>query len=96
MTHNLSAWGQTGGPDCRRVADRLEHLAWRPSLEQIESAVAKEFGVELSQLFVKRLKNHEARVAAIVRTNIASSYLVEFEESEVTALSSMLFTSASS
>jgi len=33
-------------------------------MEQIESAVAEEFGVELSQLFSKRIKNHEARVAA--------------------------------
>ena len=43
----------------------LKHLAWRPSPEQIESAVAEEFAVEPSQLFVKRIKNHEARVAAI-------------------------------
>ena len=43
----------------------LKHLAWRPSPEQIESAVAEEFGAEPSQLFVKRLKNHEARDAAI-------------------------------
>ena len=46
------------------VAER-RHLAWRPSLEQIESAVAEEFGVEPSQLFAKRIKNHDARVAAI-------------------------------
>ena len=62
---NLSAWGEASGADCRRVADRLKRLAWRQSLEQIESAVAEEFGVEPSQLFVKRLKNHEARGAAI-------------------------------
>ena len=43
----------------------LKHLAWRPSPERIEWAVAAEFGVQPSQLFVKRLKNHEARVAAI-------------------------------
>ena len=43
----------------------LKHLAWRPSPEQIESAVAEEFGVEPSQLFATRIKNHEARVAAI-------------------------------
>ncbi len=43
----------------------LKHLAWRPSPEQIESAVVEEFGVEGSQLFAKRIKNHEARVAAI-------------------------------
>ena len=43
----------------------LKHLAWRPSPERVEWAVAAEFGVQPSQLFVKRLKNHEARVAAI-------------------------------
>jgi REP element-mobilizing transposase RayT len=43
----------------------LRHLVWRPSQEQIESAVAVEFGVDPSQLFAKRIKNHEARVAAI-------------------------------
>ena len=46
------------------VAER-KHLAWRPSPEQIEAAVAEEFGVESSQLFAKRIRNHEARVAAI-------------------------------
>ncbi|MFV2068944.1 MAG: hypothetical protein ACC645_18415 [Pirellulales bacterium] len=29
----------------------LRHLAWRPSQEQIETAVAKDFGVERSRLF---------------------------------------------
>ncbi|MGM0489278.1 MAG: hypothetical protein ACQESR_21275 [Planctomycetota bacterium] len=28
-----------------------EHLAWRPSPERIDSAVAEEFGVEPSRLF---------------------------------------------
>ena len=43
----------------------LRYLAWRPSQEQIESAVADEFGVDRSQLFAKRIKNNEARFAAV-------------------------------
>ncbi len=30
----------------------LRHLTWRPSQEQIELAVAEEFGVERSELFI--------------------------------------------
>ena len=40
-------------------------LAWRPSQQQIESAVAEEFGVDLCQLFAKRIRNNEARAAAL-------------------------------
>jgi REP element-mobilizing transposase RayT len=43
----------------------LKHLAWRPSPEQIESAVSTAFGVELEQLFTKRVRNNEARAAAL-------------------------------
>jgi putative transposase len=43
----------------------LQHLAWRPSQEEIELAVANEFGVAVTDLFAKRLKNNEARVAAV-------------------------------
>jgi len=43
----------------------LRYPAWRPSPEQIESAVASEFGVEISEAFAKRIKNNEARIAAV-------------------------------
>jgi len=43
----------------------LPHLAWRPSLEQIELAVAGAFDVTVSDLHAKRIKNNDARVAAV-------------------------------
>ena len=43
----------------------LRHLAWRPSQEQIESAVANEFGVDKSEMFAKRARHNEARAAAL-------------------------------
>ena len=43
----------------------LRHLAWRPSQEQIEAAVAEEYGVDKNMLFAKRLKNNDARIAAL-------------------------------
>ena len=42
-----------------------KHLAWRPSPEQIESAVSAAFGVDLAKLFAKRIRNNDARVAAL-------------------------------
>lgn len=44
---------------------QLRHLAWRPSIDQIERAVAQEFGVEIEQLHAKRVKGNEARLAAL-------------------------------
>ncbi len=41
------------------------HLVWRPSIEEIEIAVTEEFGVERDALFAKRVKNNEARSAAL-------------------------------
>ncbi len=59
----------------------LKHLAWRPSQEQIELAVAEEFGVDVSELFAKRIKNNEARVAAVylIRrlTSVSATQLAE-------------------
>lgn len=43
----------------------LRQLTWRPSQEQIELAVAEEFGVERSELLAKRIRNNDARVAAV-------------------------------
>jgi putative transposase len=40
-------------------------LAWRPSQSQIESVVADDFGVDVSDLFAKRVRNNEARAAAL-------------------------------
>ena len=48
----------------RNVAE-LQHLAWRPSIDQIELAVAEAFGVDVSQLSAKRIKNNDSRVAAV-------------------------------
>ena len=42
-----------------------KQLAWRPSIEEIEIAVAEEFRVDLDDLFVQRVKNNEARSAAL-------------------------------
>ncbi|MFV1963995.1 MAG: transposase [Pirellulaceae bacterium] len=59
----------------------LTHLAWRPSQEQIELAVAEEFGVDVSELYAKRIKNNEARVAALylIRglTSVSATQLAE-------------------
>jgi len=43
----------------------LKRLVWRPSQEQIELAVSDEFGVDVSELFAKRIENNEPRVAAV-------------------------------
>jgi hypothetical protein len=43
----------------------LNRLAWRPSQEEIEQTVAKEFDVEVSTLFAKRIKGNDARVTAL-------------------------------
>ena len=53
-----------GGRDDPNVA-QLHHLVWRPSIDAIETAVAEEFGVEIDQLHAKRVKNNEARSAAL-------------------------------
>jgi len=40
-------------------------LAWRPSMEEIEIEAAKEFGVKIGVLQAKRVRNNEARAAAL-------------------------------
>ena len=40
-------------------------LAWRPSIDEIELEAAKEFGVEVGHLHAKRVRNNEARAAAL-------------------------------
>ncbi len=40
-------------------------LAWRPTVEQIESAVAGDFGVTEFAILSKRVKSNEARLAAL-------------------------------
>lgn len=56
-------------------------LAWRPSTEQIEIAVAAEFGVEVETLLAKRVRNNEARSAALylIRrlTSVSATSLAE-------------------
>lgn len=56
-------------------------LAWRPSTEQIESAVAEAFGVDVDGLLAKRVRNNQARAAALylIRrlTNVPTTKLAE-------------------
>jgi REP element-mobilizing transposase RayT len=56
----------------RNVAER-RHLAWHPSPEQIELAVAEAFAVDVSQLFAKRIRNNEARAAAVYLNRMLTS-----------------------
>ena len=57
----------------------LKQRVWRPSIEEI--AVAEEFGVDLDDLFVPRVKNNEARSAAsyLIRglTRVATTRLAD-------------------
>ena len=59
----------------------LKRLAWRPSQEMIESAVAEEFDVDLDVLFTKRIKGNDARAAALylIRklTSVSATELAE-------------------
>jgi putative transposase len=56
-------------------------LAWRPSTEQIETAVAEEFGVDVDVLLAGRVRNNEARAAALYLlrrlTNVPATKLAE-------------------
>jgi hypothetical protein len=56
----------------RNIAE-LRHLAWRPSPGQIELAVAEAFAVDLSRLFAKRIRNNEARAAAVYLNRMLTS-----------------------
>ena len=42
-----------------------KQLAWRPSMEDIEQEVAKEFGVAKGVFQAKRVRNNEARAVAL-------------------------------
>lgn len=49
----------------RNVPGRRQ-LAWRPTSAEIERAVAEEFGVEHATVLSKRVRNNEARSAALL------------------------------
>lgn len=53
----------------------LKHLAWRPSPEQIESAVSTAFGVELEQLFRVPLRVELVRTMLEAIENGSESYV---------------------
>ena len=65
-----SAWVERmgralGASEAAPNAAELGRVAWRPSQEQIERAVAEEFGVDVCELFANRVKHNDARAAAL-------------------------------
>jgi REP element-mobilizing transposase RayT/DNA-binding transcriptional ArsR family regulator len=60
---------------------QLKRLAWRPSQNAIETAVAAAFGIDVPNLFVKRVKHNEPRVAALYLlrklTSVSAAELAE-------------------